>query len=65
MNSTAIKSFLRVYGAPIAIVVLGLVVAFMFMAPAPPKRITLAGGAAGGAYAATAEAYAATLRKKM
>jgi TRAP transporter TAXI family solute receptor len=63
MNGTAIKNFLRVYGAPIAIVVLGLVVAFMFMAPAPPKRITLAGGAAGGAYAATAEAYAETLRK--
>ena len=63
MKPAAIKNFLRVYGAPIAIVVLGLVVAFMFMAPAPPKRITLAGGAAGGAYAATAEAYAATLRK--
>lgn len=63
MNTPAIKSFLRIYGAPIAIVVLGLVVAFMFMAPAPPKRITIAGGAAGGAYAATAEAYAETLRK--
>lgn len=63
MNSTAIKNFLRVYGAPIAIVVLGLVVAFMFMAPAPPKRITIAGGAAGGAYAATATAYAEHLQK--
>ncbi len=62
MNSTAIKNFLRVYGAPIAIVVLGLVVAFMFMAPAPPKRITIAGGAAGGAYAATAQAFADVLR---
>jgi len=62
MNSTAIKSFLRVYGAPIVIVVLGLVVAFMFMAPAPPKKITIAGGAAGGAYAATAQAYADVLR---
>lgn len=57
------KQFLKVYGAPIAIVVLGLVVAFMFMAPAPPKRITIAGGAAGGAYAATANAYAEFLRR--
>jgi TRAP transporter TAXI family solute receptor len=33
----------------------------MFMAPAPPKRIVIAGGGAGGAYAATADAYAKTL----
>ncbi len=63
MNNPAIKNFLRIYGAPIAIIVLGLIVAFMFMAPAPPKRISIAGGAAGGAYAATASAYAEALRK--
>lgn len=63
MKNTTLENVLRVYAAPVAIVVLGLIVAFMFMAPAPPKRITLAGGAAGGAYAATAEAYAAMLRK--
>lgn len=62
MNSAAIKSFLRLYGAPIAIVVLGLVMAFMFMSPAPPMRVTIAGGAQGGAYAAAAEAYAKALR---
>jgi hypothetical protein len=28
------KQFLRFYGAPIAIVLLGLLVAFLFMAPA-------------------------------
>ena len=32
------KQFLRFYGAPIAIVLLGLIIAFMFMAPAPPKQ---------------------------
>ena len=62
MSGAQLRSFLRIYGAPIVIIVLGLVVAFMFMAPAPPKRITIAGGAAGGAYAATADAYAKTLR---
>ncbi len=56
------KQFLRFYGAPIVIVVLGLVAAFLFMAPAPPRKIIIAGGAAGGAYAATAEAYAKALR---
>lgn len=56
------NQFLRFYGAPIAIVLLGLLVAFLFMAPAPPKKVVIAGGAAGGAYAATAESYARVLR---
>jgi len=56
------KKFLRFYGAPIAIVLVGLIVAFLFMAPAPPKRITIAGGATGGAYAAAANSLAETLR---
>lgn len=63
MNNPAVRNFLRFYGAPIAIIVLGLIVAFMFMAPAPPRKITIAGGASGGAYAATAETYAEALRK--
>ncbi|MEQ1609949.1 MAG: TAXI family TRAP transporter solute-binding subunit [Hyphomonadaceae bacterium] len=58
------KQFLRFYGAPIVIVLLGLIVAFMFMAPAPPKKIVIAGGAAGGAYAATVESYAKALREQ-
>ena len=56
------KNFLRVYGTAAVIVILGFVVAFMFMDPAPPTKVTIAGGAAGGAYAATAERYAAALR---
>ena len=60
--SAAMKQFLRFYGAPIVIVLLGLLVAFLFMAPAPPKKVVIAGGAAGGAYAATAESYAKALR---
>ncbi len=58
------KQFLRFYGAPIAIVLLGLLVAFLFMAPAPPKKVVIAGGASGGAYAATAESYAKALREQ-
>jgi TRAP transporter TAXI family solute receptor len=62
MSGAQIKQILRFYGAPAAIVILGLVIAFMFMAPAPPKKVSLAGGAEGGAYAAAAEAYARALR---
>ncbi len=58
------KQFVRFYGVPIAIVLLGLIVAFMFMAPAPPKKVIIAGGAQGGAYAATADAYAKALREQ-
>jgi TRAP transporter TAXI family solute receptor len=56
------KDFFRVYTPIIAIVVLGLIVAMMFMDPAPPKKVVIAAGAPGGAYAATAEKYAAALR---
>jgi len=57
------KKFLRLYGAPIAIVVAAIVAALIFMAPAPPKRVVIAGGAAGGVYAGAAESYAEALRK--
>ena len=39
------KDFLRLYGLPILVVVLGIAIALMFMAPAPPKKVTIAGGA--------------------
>src|SRR5262245_2269391 len=58
------KDFIRVWGAPILIVVLGIVVALMFVAPAPPRKVVIAGGAEGGAYAAAAQAYAEALRKQ-
>lgn len=58
------KDFLRLYLAPIAVLVIAIIVALMFMAPAPPKKITIAGGAEGGAYAATAQHYAEALRKE-
>jgi TRAP transporter TAXI family solute receptor len=56
------KDFFRLYWAPIAIVVLGIAVALLFVAPAPPKKVKIAGGAEGGAYAAAAVKYADALR---
>ncbi|HEV7690275.1 MAG TPA: TAXI family TRAP transporter solute-binding subunit, partial [Hyphomonadaceae bacterium] len=58
-----LKGFLRIYWAPIAIVVVAIIVAALFMAPAPPKRVKIAAGAQGGAYAAAAVALADELRK--
>lgn len=58
------KDILRLYWIPVAILALAIIVALMFMAPAPPKKITIAGGAEGGAYAATAQHYAEALRKE-
>jgi uncharacterized protein len=62
--SPKMKDFLRLYWAPVAIVLLGIIVALMFVAPPPPKKVKIAGGAQGGAYAAAAIAYADALRLK-
>jgi TRAP transporter TAXI family solute receptor len=58
------KDFIRLYWAPIAIVVLGIVVALLFVEPPPPKKVKIAGGAEGGVYAGVAVAYADALREK-
>lgn len=56
------KDFLRVYGLPILVVIVGVIVALQFVEAPPPKRLIIAGGGAGGAYALTAQHYADTLR---
>ena len=47
----------------LAVVVLGLFVAYQFVDPAPPRQIVLATGADGGAYQGFGERYAAYLSK--
>lgn len=47
----------------LAVVVLGLFVAYQFVDPAPPRKIVLATGADGGAYQDFGERYAAYLSK--
>jgi TRAP transporter TAXI family solute receptor len=61
---SSLKDFFRLYWAPTAIVILAIIVAFLFMAPAPPKKVKIAAGAQGGAYAAAAVALADVLRKQ-
>ncbi|MEL6569628.1 MAG: TAXI family TRAP transporter solute-binding subunit [Pseudomonadota bacterium] len=53
----SVKDFLKVYWPFIAIAVLGVILALRFVEPAPPRKVTLAAGAPGGAYAAYAERY--------
>jgi uncharacterized protein len=58
------RDFVRVYGPMILIVVVGLIIALMFVDPAPPRTVTIAGGAEGGAYALTAQHYAGALKQQ-
>lgn len=52
---------LRVYAPAVLLVLLGFLVAFQFIKPAPPDRVVMASGGAQGAYHAFALAYAERL----
>ncbi|WP_439578705.1 TAXI family TRAP transporter solute-binding subunit [Elioraea sp.] len=61
---TAIRAFLWVY-ALVALVILGaLAFAWRFVAPPPPREVTVATAAAGGAYHQAAEAWARLLARE-
>ncbi|MFN4226486.1 MAG: TAXI family TRAP transporter solute-binding subunit [Hyphomonas sp.] len=47
----------RIYAPVIALALIGFIIAFLLMDPAPPKQIRFAAGAPGGAYHAYAEEY--------
>ncbi len=61
---SGLKDFLKVYWPLLALAVIGVVTAFLFMAPAPPKVIRFASGAPGGAYHAYAERYQRLLEEQ-
>ena len=54
---SGLRDFLKIYWPLVAVALLGLIIAFMLMDPAPPKKIRFAAGAQGGAYHAYAERY--------
>lgn len=54
---SGLRDFLKVYWPLIAVALLGVLLAFMLMDPAPPKKIRFAAGSPGGAYHAYAERY--------
>ncbi len=49
--------FLRIYGPAVLLAVVAFLVAYQFVAPAPPNRIVMATGEPGGAYYAFGEKY--------
>lgn len=52
---------LKIFIPAIVVALVGLVIAYQFVGPPPPKTLTLAAGSAGGAYAAYAERYRSRL----
>ena len=65
MSSTkrGLKDYLKLVGPGTIITIAGFIIAYQFVAPAPPDHITMATGSTGGAYYAFGKAYANILQK--
>ncbi len=57
------RSFVRLYGPLVAVMLLVITATLFLVDPAPPTQVVIAGGAEGGAYAQAARAYRAALAK--
>ena len=57
------KEKLKVFGPTIVVLALGFLIAYQFVAPAPPRSITIATGSPEGAYFAYAQIYKELLAK--
>ena len=57
-----LRDIANTWGLAIAVLIIGFVVAYQFVEPAPPKRVVLATGADGGAYQRFGEEYATYMR---
>jgi hypothetical protein len=58
-RASGLRQFLTIWGPAVLLSVLGFVVAWWFIEPAPPGTVRMAAGVEGGAYAAVAAEYAA------
>ena len=58
-----LKDYLKIIGPGLIITIIGFIVAYQFVAPAPPRQITIATGSPEGAYYAFGKAYSEALRK--
>ncbi|MEA3363968.1 MAG: TAXI family TRAP transporter solute-binding subunit, partial [Thermodesulfobacteriota bacterium] len=54
---------MKVFTPAILLAVIGFVIAYQFVGPAPPREIVMATGSSGGAYASYGEAYAKILAR--
>ena len=55
---------IKIYAPAVLLVLVGFIVAFQFIKPAPPRSVVIASGAKGGAYHQYAEFYAKRLAKE-
>ncbi|WP_144185989.1 TAXI family TRAP transporter solute-binding subunit [Elioraea rosea] len=60
---TAVRAALKVYGIVLVLLVAAGLVGWQFVAPPPPRDITIAAGPEGGTYLATAKRWAALLSR--
>ena len=63
LNMRTIGEYLRVFGPALLLAGIGFVVAFQFVDPAPPRRISIATGSPSGAYFAYGGAYSEILKR--
>ena len=60
----SILDVFKVYGPAILLTLIGFLVAYQFVDPAPPDRLVIAGGPEEGAYARFAERYRTILGRQ-
>jgi len=58
-----LNDYLKLIGPGTIIALVGFIIAYQFVAPAPPDHITMATGSPGGAYYAFGKAYSKSLQK--
>ena len=63
-KNRTLREFLKIYGFGFFVATLILVIAYQFVAPAPPKKMTVATASSGGAYFAFASEYKKHLAKE-
>lgn len=63
-NRSALRYQIAIYGPAAVLVIAAFVLAYQFIKPAPPKRVTMATGVVDGAYHAYAQRYAAYLARE-
>ena len=62
-TTRGIKDYLKLIGPGTIITIFGFFIAYQFVAPAPPRHITIATGSPDGAYYAFGKAYSEILQK--
>ena len=63
-NGRNLREKLKIFGPALAFTLAGFVIAYQFVAPAPPRTITMATGSPQGTYFSTGQAYQEILARE-